>query len=393
MEKINSTLAQLISILSFCLVPLIAQSQSASQGIILYTTYTNRSVTPGQNLKYSIEVINRTNRIQNITFSVQGVPDSWNPALTAGSNAIQQIAVKPEDLGSGFSENINLDLDIPLKIEKGDYPFKVVARAGSGLEYVLPLRIKVTEQGIFETELQADQANMEGYTDSNFNYNLTLKNRTAQEQNYALRADAPQGWSVRFRVGGDYVTSVALPSNESKSINVRVTPSQKVKADTYTINVEAASGSTSGRTTLETVIKGKHDLVLTTPSGRLSTQVTAGGTNDIKLLLKNTGTVPLRDIELSSSSPVGWSVKFDDEKIPQLNAGESTTVNATISAASKAIAGDYRLKIEADTPDVSSEAAFRVTVSKSLAWSSVGIAIILFVAGGISYLFKKYGRR
>lgn len=393
MKKINSTLAQLILILPFCLTPLITQAKSANQGVVLYTTYTSRSVTPGKTLNYDVEVINRTNSIQNVTFYVRGIPDSWNPALTAGAHTIQQIAVKPEALGSDFSESIDLDLDIPLQIEKGDYPFRLVARTESGLEYILPLHIKVTEQGVFETELQADQANMEGYTDSDFNYNLTLRNRTAQEQNYALAADAPAGWDVRFRVDGDYVTSVSLPYNESKDVYVRVTPSQKVKADTYTIHVEATSGNTSGQTTLETVIKGKHDLVLTTPSGRLSTEVTAGGKNDIRLLLKNTGTVPLRDIELSSSSPVGWSVEFDNEKINRLNAGESTTVNATISAGSKAIAGDYRLNIEADTPEVSSEAAFRVTVSKSLAWGSVGIGIILLVAGGLSYLFKKYGRR
>src|SRR5699024_2427326 len=112
-----------------------------------------------------------------------------------------------------------------------------------------------------------------------------------------------------------------------------------------------------------------------------------------KLLLKNTGTVPIHDVELSASTPVDWKVEFSNKKITQLAAGSSTTVEAIIKATDKAIAGDYRLQISADTPEVSSESTFRVTVGKSVLWGSVGILIIALVVGGIAYLFKEYGRR
>src|SRR5699024_12636194 len=112
------------------------------------------------------------------------------------------------------------------------------------------------------------------------------------------------------QVAGDYVTSVSLPSNETKNVSVNITPSPKAKADTYKIQLAATSGSTSARATLEAAIKGKYDLALTTPSGRLSTEVTAGGEQTIKLLLKNTGTVPIHDVDLSASTPVDWKVEF-----------------------------------------------------------------------------------
>src|SRR5699024_1404108 len=191
------------------------------------------------------------------------------PALTSDANTIQRIAVKS---GEDHSKSIDLDLEIPLKIEKGTYQFTLVAESESGYRDELPLRIEVTEQGGLETELQIDQANMEGYVDSDFNYNITLKNRTAQEQNYSLTADAPQACAVRVQVAADYATSVSLPSNETKNVSVNISPSPKAKADTYKIQLAATSGSTSARATLEAAIKGKYDLALTTPSGRLSTE-------------------------------------------------------------------------------------------------------------------------
>lgn len=393
MDKIISSLNKFLLILPLFLLPLISHADPTGQGIILYTPYTSRSITPGKSLTYSVDVINQSNSIQDVSLSVRGIPDSWDPTFTAGASNIQQIAVKPKSLDKKHSQQIELNLDIPLKIKKGRYPFKLVGTTSSGRSFSLPLQVNVTKQGIFKTELQVDQANMEGYADSDFNYNFTLKNQTAKKQNYALTAAAPRGWDVRFRVGGDYVTSVTVKSNASKNIFVKVTPSQKVKADTYKIKVRATSGSTSDEVPIEAVIKGKYNLKLTTPSGRLSTDVTAGDQKDVKLLLKNTGTVPLRDISLSSSTPADWNVKFDNKKIMKLAPGRSTSVIATIKASDKAIAGDYQLQIKANTPEATSNADFRVTVNHSVTWGSVGVIIILLVVGGIGYLFKKYGRR
>ncbi|MFH5882728.1 NEW3 domain-containing protein [Halalkalibaculum sp. DA3122] len=386
---------------SFCLllffigsIPPAGNAAQPDQGIMLYTAYTSRSVTPGQTLNYDIEIINNTGRIQNVDLNLLRVPESWEPSFTSGANTIQQIAIKPRvgDSGGG-SRTLTLQLQVPLKIEKGTYRFSVLASTETGLEYELPLRVQVTEQGIFETELLVDQANMEGYADSDFNYTVTINNQTAREQNYALTADAPAGWDVRFRSGGNYVTSVNIASNESKDMTVKATPSQKAEADTVTINIQARSGSTADEATLEAVIKGKYGLNLTTPSGRLSTNITAGSEKTIPLSIQNTGTVPLHDISMSADTPVNWNATFDEKEIARLDPGETATVNATVTASDNAIAGDYQMQITADTPEASSDVTFRVTVSKSITWGSIGIAIILIVLGGISYLFKRYGRR
>jgi len=300
---------------------------------------------------------------------------------------------KPREFENDNDENINLEIEVPLQVQKGDYQFQVVATTTSGLKYYLPLTITVAEKGVFKTEFTTEQSNMEGYADSDFSYKTTLKNRTAEKQHYALTAEAPRGWDVRFRVSGDYVTSVTVESNESKTVYVNVKPPTNVKADTYNINVRASSGQTSEEINLETVIKGKYDLSLSTPTGLLSADIKVGGKKNIKLEVENTGTVTLRDIKLDSSTPINWNVKFDEKEITKLEPGEKTTVNAEITASDKAIAGDYQLVISADTPETSSSKTFRITVKTSLLWGWVGILIILAVLAVIYYFVRKYGRR
>ncbi len=374
--------------------PVNKPQKSGGHGIILYTPYISRSVTPGKDIKYNIEVINQSDNIKNVWFSFRGIPHSWNPNITSSSNTIQRIAVKPKSLSKEHTRSINLNLSIPLKIKKGTYYLKVIANTDNkSTAYVLPLRVEVTKQGSLTTTMKMQQANMQGDAGDDFNYHFVLYNKTAENQTYALMSNAPPGWSARFRVSGNYATSVKIPSNSNKTIYVKVKAPDQVKADTYNIPIRATSGNTSVQDTLQTVIKGKYDLDLTTPTGRLSTKVTAGGNKTITLRLENTGSLPLHNVKLSSTAPKGWKVDFTEKQIMKLNAGESTPVKATIKANKKAIAGDYQLEINADTKNSSSKAAFRVTVGKSMMWGGISIFIIIVVIGGIFMMVRTYGRR
>src|SRR5690625_1573110 len=105
--------------------------------------------------------------------------------------------------------------------------------------------------------MEVTQANMEGYADSEFNYNITLNNRTAATQNYSLVASAPTGWGVRFRVRGNYATSVQLEPGDSETLTVNVKSPMRAEAGSYTIDIRAVSGSATAEASLETVIQGE----------------------------------------------------------------------------------------------------------------------------------------
>ncbi len=356
----------------------------AADAVTLYTTYTNISVAPGESVNYSIDVINNTSEVQDVQLSVENGNKGWDTQLTSGGWTIHQISVKPND-----SRSVSLDVNVPLEVNKGDYKLYVNTNGERKLE----LSINVSEQGTYKTELTTDQPNMEGHSDASFNFSTTLKNRTADKQNYALTYDAPRGWDVQFNAGGKSVTSVSVDANSSSSVNVTIQPPQKVAAGTYKIPVKAAAGSTSAETQFEVVITGTYGISLSTPNGLLSADITAGKEKNVELQVTNNGSVDLKDINLSASAPVNWEVSFDPKKIEKLEPGKSQTVTATIKADSKAISGDYVTSMTAGTPEASSDAQFRISVKTSMLWGWIGILIILAVVVLIYYLFRTYGRR
>lgn len=376
---LSLVLTFVLGVMTWGLVP----SHAAGE-VTLYTPYTSISVTPGESIQYNVEVINNSSGVQEAALSVQGLPEKWEYQLTSGGWSVQRIAVLPDQ-----RQNVSLQVDVPLEINKGTYRFQLVAEGKASL----PLIVQVTEQGTFKTELTTEQPNMEGHATSSFNFEATLRNRTAQKQLYSLTADAPQGWDVQFQVDGKSVTSVNVEENSTKDIDIQVKPPEGVKQGTYKIPVKAATSSTSASTEFEVVITGTYDVELSTPTGLLSTDVTAGGERNLTLKITNTGSADLRDITLSADTPVNWEVTFEPKQITKLEAGKSTEVTATIKADEQAIAGDYVVNMTARSPEATSEAQFRVAVKTSMLWGWIGVLIILGVIGGVYYLFRTYGRR
>ncbi|WP_018932533.1 NEW3 domain-containing protein [Gracilibacillus lacisalsi] len=360
----------------------------AAGGLTLYTPYTGLSVTPGETLTYDVTVINDNSSIQNVSFDVNGLPEGWDSAITAGGNDISQLSIRGNN-----EQEISLEVTVPLEVEKDDYSFELVADGEDDAYAELPFVTKVTEEGTFNSEFSSDQPNMEGHADATFSYSATLRNRTADEQTYALSAGVGEGWGVQFQADGNNVTSVTLEPNGSKDITVEVTPPTDVKADTYEIPISAANSSTSSELTLEAVITGSYEIAVSTPDGNLSADVTAGNDRTIDLVVENTGTAALNDISLSASTPPNWESEFDESSIATLEAGESKTVKATLTAPDDAIAGDYITTFTAKTSEASSDADFRVSVETSTLWGIISVLIILAVVGGLYFIIRKYGRR
>ncbi len=365
-------------------VAALPQRAAAAGEVELYTAYTDLSAPPGESITYSIEIINRTETTQVADIGFQTNGNDWEYDLSAGGRAIRQIAIKPND-----SQTVNLQLNVPLDVNKGEYNFAVTA---GGMD-TLPLKVGVSEQGTFTTEFTAEQANMEGHADSSFTFSTTLRNRTAEEQTYALSAAVEPGWDVRFSAGGNSVTSVAVDPNASQTISVQVMPPDNVSAGTYAIPIMAANNATQAESKLEVVVTGSYGIALSTPDERLNAEVKAGSDRTMELVVKNTGTAELEDVNLSAQTPANWDVSFEPKTIRTLAPGATANVQAVIQADDKALAGDYVVNMTARTSQKSADAAIRVAVQSSVLWGWIGILIILAVAAGVYYLFRKYGRR
>ncbi|HWV74969.1 MAG TPA: NEW3 domain-containing protein [Pseudosphingobacterium sp.] len=366
------------------LFSLVSGHIALAQNLSLYTPYTKVSVPPGEAIDYAIDLINNSSAIKTTDIAVVGLPKGWDFELKSGDWRIEQLSVLPKE-----KKNFSLKVNVPLKINKGTYRFQVVAKGHTSL----PLMVVVSEQGTYKTEFTSDQTNMEGAANATFTYNATLRNRTAEQQVYALRAQTPPGWNISFRANGKQVSSVDIEANRTQDITIEIDPPDEIEAKTYKIPVLAGTTNTSAALDFEVVIKGSTKIELTTPTGLLSSDITAGDSKRVQLVVKNTGSGDLKNIEMKFSAPANWDVVFEPIKIPFLRSGSTDDVFATIKADKKAIAGDYVVNLEAKTPEVSSKASFRVSVETSLLWGWLGIFIILAALGGVYYLIRKYGRR
>jgi len=349
----------------------------------LYTPYTKVSVSPGNTVNYSIDLINNSKEIQERDISVTSFPWSWKYTLTASGLNIKRLATLP-----GEKKNMKLKVEIPYKVNKGNYKFYV--KAG---EAVLPLVINVSSQGSNESELTCEQTNMEGTSKSTFSFKAVLKNRTSANQQYALMSDPPRGWTANIKANFKQATSTEVNANSTKDITIDVKAPSTVKAGKYKIPVKAVSGNTSADLELEVVITGTYDLTVSTPSGLLSDELTAGEEKKIDLVVHNSGSAELKDITLSASKPAKWEATFEPQKVASLPAGSTEHVTVTVKADKKAIPGDYVTKITAKTPEANSTVSFRMTVKTPMLWGWIGVLIIIIALGSVLYLFKKFGRR
>ena len=366
--------------------PILAHAEESrkNESLILYTPYTKIAVPPGESIDYSIDVINNYDEVKNASLSVSGVPRGWKTEMKAGGFTVNQLAVLP-----GEKKSFNLKVQVPLKVNKGTYRLDVnAAELGT-----LPLTVVVSEQGTFKTEFATTQPNMEGNSKATFTFNATLKNSTADQQLYSLIANAPRGWNVVFKVNYKQATSAQIEANKTENITIDINPPANVEAGTYKIPVSASTGSTSDQIELEVVITGSYEMTLTTPTGRVSSTITAGNVKRMDLVVRNNGSAELKDIQLSSTKPADWEVTFEPAKIDVLKSGESMNVTAIVKASKKALPGDYILKMESRMPEVTSNVDFRMTVETSWLYGWLGILIIAAVLAVIYFLFRKYGRR
>lgn len=360
------------------------QAEETVKKVILYTPYTQIAVPPGESINYSIDVINQTDEVRNASLKVGGLPGSWTYDMKAGGFTIKELSVLPDE-----KKNFSLTVQVPRKVNKGTYRFTVSAD-GMG---ELPLTVIVSERGTYKTEFTTAQPNMEGNSKATFTFSATLKNSTAEQQLYGLAANAPRGWNVVFKVNYKQATSAQVAANGTENITIDITPPSSIEAGTYKIPVRASTGTTSDEIELEVVITGSYEIQLTTPLGLLSSDITAGGTKRIDLVVRNTGSAELKDIQLSSGKPIDWEIDFAPDKIETLKPGETAEVKATVKASKKALPGDYVAKMEARNPEANSAAEFRMAVKTPIIWGWLGIVIIVAVLGLIWFLFRKYGRR
>jgi uncharacterized membrane protein len=389
---------RLIALLALVIAPVITATQvlaadppatPAVKGLWLLTDYPSQTVRPGEVANIRFKLQNAGLSPEPLALSVSGAPAGWKVDILGGGQPV--AAAMP-----AVNESVSLQLrvDVPKDAKPGSQTVKVVAK-GATQSIELPVTLTIGSEAPAKLTIKSRLPSLRGTPRSSFEYTLSVSNDSGKDLTVALAAQGPANFQSTFTegYGSNEISSIPIEAGQSKDIKVKVTPPRDVKAGDYPVLVRvSAEGATAEqRVTLQ--VSGQGKLGLSTKDGRLSGEATVGKTSDYTLVLSNDGTAPVEEIEMSGSVPTNWKVEFNPKSIPSLAPNEKKEVQAQVTPAEKAIAGDYVASFRANGRGESSSADFRITVTTSTVWGMVGIAIIAIALLVLLGAVARFGRR
>jgi uncharacterized membrane protein len=364
-----------------------AQAAPAFRGLAVYTQYPAQTVRAGEPVSITLNVRNFGLPPQVVGLQVADAPRGWRVRFLAGGRVVQAVSVIPDG-----EATVTLRLEPPRGVQSGTYRFQVVATGQNGTA-TLPLQITLGQVLPPRLSLEAELPTLRGPATSSFRYRLTLRNDSDQDLLVQLDAQAPRRFQVNFSLLGQQVTSLPVQAGQSRELEVEVNMPQDTPAGTYPITVRAAGGGASASVRLVAEVTGRPELRVTAPEGRLSGRAYAGATEPLRVLVRNEGSAPARNVSLSASPPSGWEVTFEPERIDEIPPRQEREVTARIRPSPRAVAGDYMVTITASGNEGSASADFRITVLTRTLWGIVGVILIAAALVVVGQAVSRYGRR
>ncbi len=386
-----AALALALTLLASCAMAESLDTAPAAEPYIeLSTQYPALTVKAGDSLTFDLDLDNYSGVSQDITLSVAEIPEGWEGTFSAGSNQVSVVHVKNQATNS----EVSFAVDVPLETADGEYIIRLAAR-GEDFADEMEIALTVSAEEIGESSFTAEYPSQEGDATTDFTFSVTLINNTLSTQNYSFTSNAPSGWQVSFQPSGESTSVAALDveARTTQAMDISVTPPENVEVGTYEIPVTATSVNESMPITLSVTITGSYGLTLSTPSGRLSLDAYANQESAVQLSLTNTGNSDLTNVNLTSSAPTGWTVRFANETIDIIEAGATVETTMYITPGEDAMSGDYATTITARNSDANDSVDFRITVKTETIWGLTGIGVIVVLAVVIGIVMRKYGRR
>ena len=363
------------------------------RGISVAFEYPGVVINKGDDVTVDVKIANKGRRDESISFTTIAAPKGWETKLKTYSFALTSVSV-PED----EDKSLQFQVKPPKETKAGTYTIRIKAQSEDGTLTASPtltVTIKEQEKEEGKIELTTSYPVLQGPNDAKFEFSVEIKNKIDKEALFNLIAEAPKGWQTNFKPPYEdkYISSIRLKDNESKSLNIQVTPDRFTEAGEYLIPVVVSAGEAKATAELKVTITGTYKLEAGTASGLLSLGTEKGKAGNISLYVKNTGSAPATNIEFLSIKPENWKVEFTPEKLPALEPGNLKQIEVSITPAEEALVGDYAVGVNIKAEKSSDDLEFRVTVNASAAWGWIGIGIIVLVIGGLFALFVTFGRR
>ena len=391
--KMTRILALLLALMA--MVPALAENVAADERpaepyVELSTPYPAMTVNAGDEMTLDLAIDNYSGQSQDFALSILEMPEGWEGDFSASGQRVSVVHARDGEV----NEDVSLEVTVPLEAEAGDYAI-VLEAAGEGYSDELTIDFTVSAEELGNSSFEVEYPEQEGDAQTDFTFSATLINNTLSAQSYSLAASAPMGWTVSFTPSGEStrVAALELEARTTQGVSINVAPPQNVAAGTYEIPCTATTVSEKLSFTLSVTINGTYDLMLSTPSGLLSFDAYSNKESAVQLTLTNFGNTDLTNVNLTSSAPTGWTVRFATETIEVIEAGATVETTAYITPGENAMSGDYLTTISAADSNTTDSAEFRVTVKTETTWGIVGVAAVVVLIVALFAVMRKFGRR
>lgn len=369
--------------------PVFAAEES---GVDMSTDYPGITVKAGETVSFPLSFLSLDGEGYEVALSAEELPEEWSGYFKGDSSQVSKVYVSGEE---PVNELASYNLTVPAEAEEGVYAVELLADAGAGGKDTLELEVTVSLEEAGESNFSSEYPEQQGVTGTSFSFDATIVNNRSTNQSYSLSAQAPEGWQVTFTPSGESanVASLSVDAGSSQGLTVAVTPPENVEKGDYTIPCTAISANDTLTEELMVSITGTYGVTLSTPDGRLSMDAYENKETSVTLTVTNSGNVDLTNLNLSSSAPTDWEVRFEESTIDTLEAGATKEITAYVKPCENAITGDYVTSLSVSNSETSASADFRVSVKTSTTWGLAAVGVIVVLVCALGFIFKKYGRR
>jgi len=369
------------------------EDRRPERGISVAFEYPEVIINKGDDVSVELIVKNKGKRDENVYLRIASAAPGWRTRIKTYRFSVTSIHV-PE----GEDKRVTFFAKPEKDTKLGTYEFKVDAKTEDGalkVSHGLRITVQEKEKEKGEIELTTSYPVLTGPNDVRFEFSLDLTNKTDKEDTFNLVAKGPEGWRINFKPPYEdkYISSLRLKDNESRSLNVEVTPDRLSEAGEYLIPVLISAGESRAEAQLKVIITGTYKLEVRTATELLSLETEKGKPGNISIYVQNTGSAIIHNIEFLSIEPENWKVDFTPERIEALQPGSFKQVEVSIVPAEEALVGDYAVGLNISGEKSSDNIELRVTVKASAGWAWIGIGIIVLVIVGLFGLFVSLGRR
>ncbi len=351
------------------------------------TPYPVIETEPGSTVKLDIDVASTQTAAVNLDLA--GVPDGWKATMRGGGFVVKAVTATPTTPAKA-----QLEVDVPADAAAGSYPMTVTGSDGVDSTAVT-VTLDVAQEVDSGIQITADFPSLKGEPATVFTYNLTVTNNTPEQQTFTFDPSGPQGWTVAASPTAQAnAQTVTIDAGGNSTVKVDATSPTGVSEGKYPIDIGvAAANGASGKIELTAEVTGAPKLALQTADQKLNTSGAANSEKRIPMIVSNTGTAALTDVQLAGTAPTGWDVSFDPKTLASVKPNETAQVTAIVKPAKNSVAGDYTLTVRSSAGSESSNVDLRYTLqgSRTLGFLAIGVIVVAFIA--LAGVFVKFGRR